>query len=177
MSLTDAIKGIVGMDPTAHADADMKNVLEALKSLNPKPIEDCTPDEARIQPTPTDAVKKLMAQRGISMPASVEAIRTEDITYSGAAGAVPARVYRPAGEGPFPVILYFHGGGWVIADLDVYDATPRSIAAQANAIVVSAHYRLAPSISFPPPTTTPTLLGAGCYPMPRVWAGTPLALR
>jgi acetyl esterase len=149
MSLTDTFKGILGMDPTEHADADMKDVLEALKSLNPKPIEDCTPTEARIQPSPTDAVKLLVTQRGLTRPANVEAIRTQDILVSGETGDNPARVYRPAGPGPFPVVLYFHGGGWVIADLDVYDATPRSIAAKANAIVVSAHYRLAPEHKFP----------------------------
>lgn len=149
MSLTDTIKGIVGMDPTAHADADMKDVLDALKSLNPKPIEDCTPSEARLQPSAADAANKVMAEKNISLPSSVQAVKSEDITYTGATGVLPARVYKPAGEGPFPVILYFHGGGWVIADLDTYDATPRSIAAQANAIVVSAHYRLAPEHKFP----------------------------
>lgn len=149
MSLTDTLKGIVGMDPTAHADADMKDVLDTLKALDGKPIEQCTPEEARLQPTPADAVMKLMAERGIRLPEAVQAVRAEDITFSGAVGTLPARVYTPAGEGPFPVILYFHGGGFVIADLDVYDAAPRAIAAQANAIVVSAHYRLAPEHKFP----------------------------
>jgi acetyl esterase len=79
----------------------------------------------------------------------VEVVQSEDIQMPGAAGSNPARVYRPAGEGPFPLILYFHGGGWVIADLDVYDATPRSMAAQSNAIVVSAHYRQAPEHKIP----------------------------
>ena len=46
-------------------------------------------------------------------------------------------------------MLYFHGGGWVIADLDTYDATPRAIAAQSHAIVVSAHYRQAPEHRLP----------------------------
>ena len=58
MTLGDTIKGMVGLDPTGHADPDMKAVLDALKSLKPKPIEDCTVDEARRQPTPADAVKK-----------------------------------------------------------------------------------------------------------------------
>ena len=149
MSLADTIKGVVGMDPTEHADADMKDVLNAFKSLNAKPIEDCTADEARQQPTVTNAVKKLMQERGITLPAAVQQVQTQDITIPGAAGENPARIYKPAGEGPFPVILYFHGGGFVIADLDVYDATPRAIAAQTNAIVVSAHYRQAPEHKFP----------------------------
>jgi acetyl esterase/lipase len=132
MTLGDTIKGMVGLDPTGHADPDMKAVLDALKSLNPKPIEECTVDEARQQPTPADAVKQLM----------------NDPAFS-AAGSNPARVYTPQGEGPFPLILYFHGGGWVIADLDTYDATPRSMAAQSKAIVVSAHYRQAPEHRLP----------------------------
>ncbi|CAD6518687.1 alpha/beta hydrolase [Paraburkholderia metrosideri] len=151
MTLSDTIKGMVGLDPTGHADPDMKAVLDALKSLNPKPIEDCTVDEARRQPTPADAVKTLMNNPAFSARPSpeLEAVRTEDIVIPGALGSNPARVYRPQGEGPFPLILYFHGGGWVIADLDTYDATPRSIAAQSNAIVVSAHYRQAPEHRLP----------------------------
>jgi len=151
MTIADTLKGMIGFDPTAHADADMKAVLDTLKSLDPKPIEECTVAEARQQPTPADAVKKLMTQAGHAarLPLEVEAVQSEDIQIPGAAGSNPARVYRPAGEGPFPLILYFHGGGWVIADLDVYDATPRSIAAQSNAIVVSAHYRQAPEHKLP----------------------------
>jgi acetyl esterase len=149
MSLTDTIKGVIGMDPTGHADDDMKAVLDALASLNPKPIEDCTPEEARQQPTPADAVKKLMQERSISMAPHIQAVQSRDIEIPGATAPNVARIYTPPGDGPFPVVLYFHGGGWVIADLDVYDATPRAIAAQANAIVVSAHYRLAPEHKFP----------------------------
>jgi hypothetical protein len=90
-----------------------RGVLEALKSLHPKAIEDCRPGEARTQPTPADAVKKLMKERGISMPASVEAIRAEDITYSGANGAVPARVgnsphaFVELGDEPSHIIALF----------------------------------------------------------------------
>ncbi|WP_144142067.1 alpha/beta hydrolase [Paraburkholderia sp. BCC1884] len=151
MTLGDTIKGMVGMDPTGHADSDMKAVLDALKSLNPKPIEDCTVAEARLQPTPADAVRALMNQPAFSARPSLEleAVRAEDITIAGATGSLPARVYTPQGEGPFPLILYFHGGGWVIADLDTYDATPRAMAAQSRAVVVSVHYRQAPEHRLP----------------------------
>lgn len=160
MTLTETLKGMVGLDPTAHADADMKAVLEAFRDLNPKPIETCSVAEAREQPTLADAVRKLLSQAGHAMrlPLEVEAVATRDIEIpagadalgnTGTSGTNPARVYTPAGEGPFPVILYFHGGGWVIADLDVYDATPRSLAAQSRAIVVSAHYRQAPEHKLP----------------------------
>lgn len=59
-------------------------------------------------------------------------------------GKVPLRLYTPIGDGPFPVLLYFHGGGFVIADLDVYDSSPRALANAANCVVVSSHYRQAP---------------------------------
>ncbi|WP_144152209.1 alpha/beta hydrolase [Paraburkholderia sp. BCC1885] len=151
MTIADTLKGMIGLDPTAHADADMKAVLDALKSLNPKPIEECSVAEAREQPTPADAVRHLLTQAGHAgrLPLEVEAVRSDDMLIPGAVGSIAARVYRPAGDGPFPLILYFHGGGWVIADLDVYDATPRSIAAKSNAIVVSAHYRQAPEHKLP----------------------------
>jgi acetyl esterase/lipase len=62
-----------------------------------------------------------------------------------------ARIYRPAatGSAPLPVVIYYHGGGWVIADVNVYDATPRLMAKQLNAIVISVEYRHAPEFKFP----------------------------
>ena len=133
------IIGTVTGDPTARADVDMSRVLDELKALNPAPIEDLTPDEARRQPTPADAVKALMAKLGVT-PAHA-AVRAHDLK---------ARVYRPEGaDGGRPIVLYFHGGGWVFADLDVYDASPRAIAARTGAVVVSARYRQAPEHKFP----------------------------
>jgi acetyl esterase/lipase len=55
----------------------------------------------------------------------------------------------PEGEGPFPVVLYFHGGGWVVADINTYDATPRALALGAEAMVISVDYRHAPESKFP----------------------------
>lgn len=72
LTLGDTIKGMVGLDPTGHADPDMKAVLDALKSLNPKPVEKCTAAEARKQPTPADAVKKLMMEPAFSARPSLE---------------------------------------------------------------------------------------------------------
>jgi acetyl esterase len=61
-----------------------------------------------------------------------------------------ARVYTPDGVGgPLPVIVYYHGGGFVIADINVYDASARGLAKQAGAIVVSVEYRHAPEAKFP----------------------------
>ena len=129
--------------------ADMQKVLDELAGLGGKPIETLSPTEARMQPTPADAVKAVMMKQGMST-APDPAVTTKDITYPGAAGPQKARVYTPAGaKGPLPVVLYIHGGGWVIADIDVYDASPRALAKGANAIVVSIEYRHAPEAAFP----------------------------
>ena len=133
------------------ADADMAAVLTELASLNGKAIETLTPEAARQQPTPADAVMSLLKKRGrdASPEALVPGVTSADREIPGAAGPIPARIYTPAGNGPFPVVVYFHGGGWVIADKQVYDGGARGLAKQANAVVVSVDYRLAPEAKFP----------------------------
>jgi acetyl esterase len=79
----------------------------------------------------------------------VEVASVQDRTVPGPAGEIPVRVYTPAGEGPFPVVVYFHGGGWVIGDLEVVDQPCRQLASAAGAIVVSVDYRLAPEHRYP----------------------------
>jgi acetyl esterase len=66
-------------------------------------------------------------------------------------GGVRIRLYRPEGKGPFPVLLYFHGGGWVVGDLDSHDQVCRSLARRAPALVINVDYRLAPETPFPGP--------------------------
>lgn len=132
----------------AKPDAQMQAVLDELKKLDPKPLGIVSAIEARKQSTPADAVKALLEKQGKStMPEEVASVVNKSI--DGPGGAIPIRVYTPEGNGPFPVIVYYHGGGWVIADLDVYDASPRAMANAANAIVVSSHYRQAPEHKFP----------------------------
>lgn len=65
--------------------------------------------------------------------------------------SIPIRVYTPEGEGPYPTLVYFHGGGWVIGDLDTHDETCRVLSSEANCMVVSVDYRLAPEHKFPTP--------------------------
>lgn len=73
-------------------------------------------------------------------------VRAEDRTVDG----VPVRIYWPADAEPTaPVVLFFHGGGWVVGDLDTYDGTARLHAAGTGAVVVSVDYRLAPEHPFP----------------------------
>ena len=73
----------------------------------------------------------------------------EDRLIPGVAGKQPIRVYTPAGDGPFPLLVYFHGGGWVVGSLNTVDASCRALANLANCVVVSADYRLAPEDKFP----------------------------
>jgi acetyl esterase/lipase len=90
----------------------------------------------------------VMKENGIAMPPSMVDTMGKDIPVDG--GMVHARIYTPNnGAGPFPVIVYYHGGGWVIADLDTYDASARGLAEQVGAVVVSVHYRQGPEHKFP----------------------------
>ena len=83
-----------------------------------------------------------------AMQGGVPAIEVAAVTDT-LAGGVPARVYRPHGDGPFPVAMMFHGGGWVIGDLDTADSQSREVCRGAGAVVVSVDYRLAPEHPFP----------------------------
>jgi acetyl esterase len=133
------------------ADKDMAAVLDTLASLNPKPIETLSVEEARRQPTPADAVTSLLKEQGKeSDPARLVAdVTAVDRTIPGAAGALPARVYTPKEGGPWPVIVYFHGGGWVLGSKEAYDGAPRALSGLVKAVVVSVDYRLAPEHKFP----------------------------
>ena len=134
-----------------NADADMQAVLDALAAMKGKPIETLEPAEARKQPTPTDAVMAILKKQGkdIAPTALVPGVSSADSMIPGPAGPLPVRIYTPVGNGPFPIVVYFHGGGWVIANLNVYDGGARGIAKAVNAVVVSVDYRLAPEAKFP----------------------------
>ena len=126
----------------------MQAVLTTLASLGGKPIETLTPIEARLQPTPTDAVNALLVKRGLA-PKSMPVGDVSDSMFHANGVDVPIRIYTPPGTGPFPVLVYFHGGGWVIADINTYDAGARALADKAGTIVVSVGYREAPENHFP----------------------------
>lgn len=127
---------------------EMQAVLDELGKLKPKPLETLTAQEARKQPTPADAVKALLKAQGKkTAPEPVGDVDNRSI--AGPDGKIKLRIYTPEGDGPFPVIVYYHGGGFVIADLDVYDATPRALCNAVGAVVVSSHYRQGPEHKFP----------------------------
>lgn len=128
-------------------DAQMKAVLDGLAAFEAPRIEQLSPENARNNPTVADAVMGVLAKQG--KPA-VEMVG--DVSHQlipGPGGALLARIYRPKGQGPFPVLVYFHGGGWVIATLDTYDASCRALTNAANCMVVSVAYRQAPEHKFP----------------------------
>ena len=77
-----------------------------------------------------------------------------DITIPVNGADIGARVYTPGGTGPHPVVMFFHGGGWVICSLDTHDNIARAICRDADAVVVSVDYRMAPeSVTRRLPTT------------------------
>jgi acetyl esterase/lipase len=127
---------------------EQQAVLDELGTLGGKPVETLSAPEARQQPTPTDAVKSLLKKQG--KPTTPEAVGSVvNRTIPGPGGALPVRIYTPSGAGPFPVIVYYHGGGFVIATIDTYDASARGLANAAGAVVVSLEYRKAPEHKFP----------------------------
>jgi acetyl esterase len=86
------------------------------------------------------------ATRGV--PAhDVHAVEDRDIP--GPAGSIPVRVYRPSAEAPLPIVVWFHGGGWVTGSLETHDNLCRLLCDDANVTVVSVDYRLAPETKFP----------------------------
>lgn len=128
----------------------MLAVIEELGRLAPTPIQNLTPTQARQLPSFKDAVNSLLDKNNIARPSA------PDVTISTMMipgyGGVPlrAKVYTPNNvTGPRNVIVYYHGGGWVIANADVYDYSTLALAEETRAVVVSVDYRLAPEHKFP----------------------------
>ncbi|MBL6077118.1 alpha/beta hydrolase [Belnapia sp. T18] len=138
-----------GQATAARTDPDMARVIKSLADLGSQPVELLSTEKARSQPSFADAYRRVLQEQGATMPGA--AIRTTNLTVPGPGGAIPARLYTPPGapRSGAPLIVYWHGGGWVIADLDTYDATPRALAARTGAAVLSLHYRQGPENRFP----------------------------
>lgn len=123
------------LDPVA------RTLIDAMEQVFPR-VEDMEAADAR-------AMAKEMPPT-VDEPEAVAVVY--DRTIPGPDGDVPVRVYRPVeGGDPLPVVVYFHGGGWVICDLDTHDGTCRALANGVDAVVVSVDYRLAPEHKFPAP--------------------------
>ena len=119
---------------------EVRALLEALEAQGGPALESLPPAEARIA-----AAELLKAYAG----EREEVARTEDIKIPGPEGPIAIRIYTPAGHAPVPGLVYFHGGGWVVCDLDTHDIVCRMIARRAGSVVVAVDYRLAPEHRFP----------------------------
>ena len=148
MALAGCQSAPMSPDPTGRADPDMLRVLTAFQASGAKPVATLGVEAARAQPTLGDAAATVAKQMGL--PAKQPVSKVTDIQITSITGTMPARIYDPqAAHGPAPVILYFHGGGWVTGNLDTYDASDRGLANGTGAIVVSVQYRLGPENKFP----------------------------
>src|SRR5260370_2527000 len=121
-------------------DAEVEARVDQMAAITGPPIHTLTPELVRMR------IKMQLA----NAPGEPEPVaRVVNRTIPGPAGEIPVRIYIPAGSGPFPALVFFHGGGWVICDLDTHDGLCRSLANGAGCVVVSVDYRLAPEHKFP----------------------------
>jgi acetyl esterase len=112
-----------------------------LDSLPPAPpLDQVRPDQVRAN------IQKMVA--GMEFP-DLPQVRTRDVEIPGSAGAIPARVYLAGAAEPAPVIVHFHGGGWVVGSLETHDPFCRYLCGLTQAVIVSVDYRLAPEHKFP----------------------------
>jgi acetyl esterase len=126
-------------------DPQARNVIDlAIKAGRP-PYHQLSPKEAR---------QMFRDTRPASTPPAPQIAPVRDLAAAGPLGEIPLRVYRPSGvppTAPLPALVYFHGGGWVIGDIETHDVVCRQITAESGVSVVSVDYRLAPEHKFPAP--------------------------
>jgi acetyl esterase len=118
-------------------DPQAKQVMEQIAALGLPPNHLVTPAQARIN------------MKSRPRAAGPAVAKVEDRRIPGPGPDIPVRLYWPSGAGPFPILVWFHGGGWVVGDLDTADPTARHLAVGAGCLVVSVDYRLAPENKFP----------------------------
>ena len=125
------------MASSPHQDAI--DLLELQDELGVPDLDEMTPQAARAM------------QREVSLPGDdlepVGSVRNRVVRGHG--HGVPVRVYTPEGDGPFPVLVWAHGGGWVLGDIDTEDPTGRALANAGECVVVSVDYRMSPEHRFP----------------------------
>jgi acetyl esterase len=113
-------------------------------------------EEKGVPPTHTLSPQQARAayrdRRAFTQPDAPEVGAVRDLEARGPAGTIPLRSYRPLGaraDAVLPVLVYYHGGGWVIGDLDTHDTLCRQLANQSGCAVIAVDYRLAPEHPFP----------------------------
>ena len=120
-------------------DPEVTEFLKLADEANLPPIESLTPAEAR--------EGMLVGTMALGTPERVHEI--EDRHIPGPAGPIPIRIYRPRAAAGLPIVVFFHGGGWVVGNIDTHDGLCRALANHADALVVSVDYRLAPEHPHP----------------------------
>ena len=133
------------------ADAGMQKVLDKYKAYKPVPLTKLTPANARNQAPIQRAYLEVLDQSGADIFPKTQ-ISHATVPGPGGKGQTLVRFFKPGdydGKTPLPMVVYFHGGGFVIANLDVYAPSCRAIANKANCIVASVAYPLAPEKPFP----------------------------
>ena len=113
--------------------------MDYLARLNLPPIDTISPADAR---------RQYREARAPLRPPAPEVSEVRDLNADGKGGPIALRVYRPA-VGVLPAFVFFHGGGWVVGDLDTHDVVCRQIARESGAVVIAVDYRLAPEHPFP----------------------------
>jgi acetyl esterase len=124
-------------------DPQVQSFLDAAARAGRIPVNKFPPVEARVQ------FKEL---RKTLLPPTPEIGAVTDSKVAGRRGAIAVRHYRPVGTCPdqiLPVLIYFHGGGWVVGDLDTHDALCRQLANAGECAVISVDYRMGPEQKFP----------------------------
>jgi len=102
--------------------------------------------------TPADARKFYRERRAVTQPDPAEVAQVRDLQADGPHGPIPMRFYRPLGSAAsavLPVLVYYHGGGWTIGDLDTHDTLCRELCNGAGCAVVAVDYRMGPEHRFP----------------------------
>jgi acetyl esterase len=125
-------------------DPQAKTLLDLIASRNMPAVHTQDPVTARAQ---------YRERRFFTQPEASQVDTVRELSADGPHGPIPLRLYRPlpASAGALPVLVYFHGGGWVIGDLDTHDVLCRDLALKSGCTVVSVDYRLAPEFAFPVP--------------------------
>lgn len=122
----------------------------ATVALNPqlKASLETQPDDLFL--LPVDEFRAAKEQQAAERPKiNAPVAKIEDRMIPGPAGPVPVRIYTPQGQGPFPIVVHIHGGGWVIGSLNSCDDVCRALCSFSEAVIVSVDYRLAPEHRFP----------------------------
>ncbi len=120
---------------------DVAMVLDLLATLGLPPFETL----------PAAGARSLLTMMSAARPAGPAVGEIRDGTLPGAAGPLAYRLYRPASPGPHPIVVYFHGGGWVLGGHDSDDPLCRDLCKRADVLIVSVDYRHAPEARFPAP--------------------------